>query len=214
MSAVHALQDAIKVDGKPGKFEVPNWDPASRKKVRDALLVLATTVPDANGLRHQGRGGSGAAPARGGVRLGRPAGEGDDLPERHPEKNDGKTIYRLTVKDVPVDGFWSVSVYNAEGYFETNAEAPTRSTTSRPRSGSDGAVTIQFGGCDGARSPTACRSRRAGTTPCACTSRGRRFSTAHGSSRSRRPDLGQPLLCDGWPRRCYQRPLQHGDRQI
>ena len=37
-----------------------------------------------------------------------------------PPKNDGKTIYRLTVKDVPVDGFWSVSVYNAEGYFEKN----------------------------------------------------------------------------------------------
>ena len=30
----------------PGKFEVPDWDPASQKKVRDALLVLATTMPD------------------------------------------------------------------------------------------------------------------------------------------------------------------------
>ena len=37
-----------------------------------------------------------------------------------PAKNDGKTVYRLTVKDVPVDGFWSISVYNAEGYFEKN----------------------------------------------------------------------------------------------
>ena len=46
---VHALQDAIKVEqpGGPGKFEVPNWDPASQKKVRDALLVLgATTLTD------------------------------------------------------------------------------------------------------------------------------------------------------------------------
>jgi hypothetical protein len=32
-----------------------------------------------------------------------------------PQQNDGKTIYRLTFRDVPVDGFWSVSVYNAEG---------------------------------------------------------------------------------------------------
>jgi hypothetical protein len=32
-----------------------------------------------------------------------------------PSKNDGTTIYKLNVKDVPVDGFWSITVYNAEG---------------------------------------------------------------------------------------------------
>ena len=37
-----------------------------------------------------------------------------------PAKNDGKTIYKLTVKNVPVDGFWSISLYNAEGYFQKN----------------------------------------------------------------------------------------------
>ena len=30
------------------------------------------------------------------------------------------TVHRLTVKDVPVDGFWSISVYNAKGFFEKN----------------------------------------------------------------------------------------------
>src|SRR5262249_39972640 len=39
---VRALQDEIKVSVKsPGKFEVPDWDEASQKQVRDALLVLA-----------------------------------------------------------------------------------------------------------------------------------------------------------------------------
>src|SRR5580700_2971503 len=34
---VHALQDAIKVSQKSsGKFDIPNWDPVSQKKVRDA----------------------------------------------------------------------------------------------------------------------------------------------------------------------------------
>jgi Protein of unknown function (DUF1214) len=42
------------------------------------------------------------------------------LPERDPSGNDGSGAYRLTVKDVPVDGFWSVSVYDAEGHFVTN----------------------------------------------------------------------------------------------
>jgi hypothetical protein len=38
-----------------------------------------------------------------------------------PARNDGKTIYRLTVPaNVPVDGFWSISVYNAQGYFQKN----------------------------------------------------------------------------------------------
>src|SRR5690348_4600904 len=41
---VHALQDAIRVEQeRPGRFEVPNWDPTSQKKMRDALLVLGST---------------------------------------------------------------------------------------------------------------------------------------------------------------------------
>ncbi len=44
---VHNLQDAIRVSQQsPGSFEVPNWDPASQNKVRDALMVLGATVPD------------------------------------------------------------------------------------------------------------------------------------------------------------------------
>ena len=47
---VHALQDAVEVEqpGGPGTFEIPNWDPVSHKKVRDALLVLYATLPDQN----------------------------------------------------------------------------------------------------------------------------------------------------------------------
>jgi hypothetical protein len=37
----------------PGKFEIPNWDAASQKKVRDALLVLASTMPDFSGERRE-----------------------------------------------------------------------------------------------------------------------------------------------------------------
>ena len=44
---VHALQDKLKASQKSaGKFEVPNWDQASQKKVRDAVLVLASTLTD------------------------------------------------------------------------------------------------------------------------------------------------------------------------
>jgi hypothetical protein len=49
---VVGLQDAIKVEqpGGPGKFEVPKWDQASQKMVRDALLMLASTLPDTKGM--------------------------------------------------------------------------------------------------------------------------------------------------------------------
>jgi hypothetical protein len=48
IAEVHKLQDAMEVEqpGGPGKFEVPQWDLASQKKVRDALLVLGSTMPD------------------------------------------------------------------------------------------------------------------------------------------------------------------------
>jgi hypothetical protein len=49
VSTVHELQDAIRSSqGSTGKFEIPNRDQASQKKVRDALLVLASTLPDTN----------------------------------------------------------------------------------------------------------------------------------------------------------------------
>jgi hypothetical protein len=44
---VHALQDAIKVEQKQqGTLELPEWDPVGQKKVREALLVLGSTMPD------------------------------------------------------------------------------------------------------------------------------------------------------------------------
>ena len=48
---------------------------------------------------------------------------------------------------VPVDGFWSISVYNEKGFFEKNdlASYSMNSLTAKP--GPDGSYTIQFGGC-------------------------------------------------------------------
>ena len=60
------------------------WDAASQKKVRDALLVLATTHARLQeGVRHQGRGRSRAPPDRHCRRLGRQSRQGRGLPQRH-----------------------------------------------------------------------------------------------------------------------------------
>ena len=86
---VHALQDAITVTqpGGQGRFEVPNWDQTSQKKVRDALLALAETLLDSRrtfGARDQ------VDPVRhliwNGVRLRWQSREGRPLSQRHPEQ--------------------------------------------------------------------------------------------------------------------------------
>jgi hypothetical protein len=146
---VHALQDAVKVEQKsPGTFEIPNWDQASHKKVRDALLML--TFGDSKGMF--GPRGQ-VDPVR--HRIGTASGFAG-LPEKDatyvnvtPTRNDGSVIYTLNVADVPVDGFWSVSVYNSQGYFEpNNYDAYTLNDLTAKRS-ANGSITIQFGGCDG-----------------------------------------------------------------
>jgi hypothetical protein len=151
LKKVHALQDAIKVSQKStGKFELPNWDPESQKKVRDALLVLQSTAPDFKGafgtkkevdpIRHL---------------LGTAAGWGGNADKDatylnfNPRGNDGATVFRLTVKDVPVEAFWSISIYNAEGYFEKNPYGAYSINNLTAKRSDDGSIVIQFGGCDG-----------------------------------------------------------------
>jgi hypothetical protein len=152
VETVHALQDAIKVSqpGGPGTFEIPHWDQASQKTTRDALLALATGLPDTKGMF--GPRGQ-VDPVR---RLIGSASAWGGNPEKDalylnvtPAKNDGTTVYRLDVKDVPVDGFWSISVYNAKGYFEPNAQNAYTLNNITAKKSADGSIAIQFGSCDG-----------------------------------------------------------------
>jgi hypothetical protein len=118
--------------------------------VHDALLTLGETISDSSrtfGTKDQ------VDPIRHLIRTARGWG---GLPERDafylgvtPAKNDGITTHRFNVKDVPVDGFWSVSVYNAEGYFEPNQFNAYSLNNSTATKSADGSVIIQFGGCDG-----------------------------------------------------------------
>jgi hypothetical protein len=148
---VHALQDAIGVEQKStGKFDVPNWDKESQKKVREALLTLAATISDTKRM-------FGSSDEVDPVRhlIGAATGWGGN-PERDalyltvtPARNDGTTIHRLTVKDVPVDGFWSITLYNKDGYIEPNPQKAYSLNSITAKRDADGSVTIQFGGCDG-----------------------------------------------------------------
>src|SRR5260370_6231011 len=116
---VHALQDEVGFSQKRlGTFEVPPWDETSLKKVQAALQQLGTTLSDTR--RMFGANERQVDPVKhliGSAMLwgGTPEKDTLYLPIT-PPRNDGNTIYRLTVKDIPVDAFWSPTVSNTEGY--------------------------------------------------------------------------------------------------
>src|SRR5689334_4558566 len=114
MKAAHALQDAVKVEqGAVGKFEVPRWEPTSQAKIRGALEILGSALGElgpAFGAKNE------VDPVR--HLISTAIGWGGNPVEAAvyqsvlPEANDGATVHKLTVRDVPVAGFWSISVYN------------------------------------------------------------------------------------------------------
>jgi hypothetical protein len=147
VAAVNALQDRLAVEAGSSKpFEVPDYDTASFDATRKALLELARglgsfdhafgTKDEVDPVRHL---------------LATAAGWGG-LPDREAsyvsvEPHTPVGEYTLTVRDVPVDGFWSISVYNADGYFEPNERDAYSVNNITASPNDDGSITVHFGGC-------------------------------------------------------------------
>lgn len=144
IAAVAALQDELGlsvVSAEP--FVSPAYDTQSLDATRTALLALAAglsgfdrtfgTRDEVDPVRHL----IGTAAGWGGLPSSEAAYVGVDAKVAPGD-------YELTLADVPVDAFWSVSVYNAEGYFEKNPYDLyiVNSVTAVPNP--DGSVTVRF----------------------------------------------------------------------
>jgi hypothetical protein len=149
---VHALQDAVTVDqpGGPGKIELPVWDKASQDKVRGALLVLNSTM---EGFKKGFGRKDQVDPVHHLIATAAGWGGNPDSEATYlsvtPAKNDGKTIYTLHIpSEVPVDGFWSISRYDAKGFFVPNTLGAYSVNNFTAVKNPDGSVEVQFGGCN------------------------------------------------------------------
>lgn len=56
--------------------------------------------------------------------------------------------YKIEVpKDVPVGAFWSISLYNKEGFFQKNDLGAYNVNSVTAKKNADGTTTVHFGGC-------------------------------------------------------------------
>jgi hypothetical protein len=139
------LQDGLLITASSKRpWPTGQYDEASYEATKKALLELAEGMHGSEGMF--GRKDR-VDPVR--FLIGSAAGFGG-LPEEeayYAIKGDSQPVgrYRLTVQDPPVDAFWSVSVYNKDGYFEENPcdSYSVNSVTATPNS--NGSITVTFG---------------------------------------------------------------------
>jgi hypothetical protein len=142
----NALQDQITTNAASARpYTHPNYDQVSYKATHKSLIELSRGVSGTGKM-------FGKKEEVGEVRhlLGTAFGFGG-LPEYEAyylniEPNLPVAAYQLTVKDVPVNAFWSISVYNKDGYFQKNKHNAYSMNNISGTPNKDGSFTIHFGG--------------------------------------------------------------------
>ena len=148
IKACNAAQDAIQVEGGgSGPLDIPEWNIEQMMIIRDALNTIAKLGIDnlgALGTREETQPIKHlifAAVAWGGMPNKNTIGDLGSV-----KKNDGTPHVLNVPKDVPVRAFWSVIVYDANGFIPENdlGVYSYNNVTAKPNP--DGSITIHFGG--------------------------------------------------------------------
>lgn len=145
VARVNELQDQLGLSlNSSTPFEPPAYDEASLIATRTPLLTLAAGLPD---FRRAFGPADVVDPRR---HLVATAAGWGGLPETeahyinvYPHLPVGE--YRLHLVDVPVDAFWSISLYNAYGYFEPNELGVNNINSVTVTPEADGSVIVHFG---------------------------------------------------------------------
>ena len=147
LAAVHAIQDGFGLTATSAEpFVMPDYDEPSFTATRETLLKRALAeLPTA-----QGAFGAKEEVDPTAHLLGTAAGWGG-LPEREafyvvkdPHLPVGS--YQAVLADVPVDAFWSVTVYNRDGFLEPNAIGRYSINSVTGARNDDGSITVRLGG--------------------------------------------------------------------
>ena len=148
MKEAYQLQDAVSFEQADiGKFEIPDWNKEEVEQMRETVNMVAATATDSSKMFGKKEELDpvywllGAALGWGGL----PA-EAATYANAVPKMNDGKTPYTLTVTDVPVYGFWSVTLYDDKGYMPVNEYNAYSFNNVTAKKAKDGSITIHFGG--------------------------------------------------------------------
>lgn len=147
----NAIQDKMKIEAASAKpWVMPNYDMDSYKATYEPLLELSKGVGGADKMFGKKED---VEPMR--FVIGSAFGWGG-LPEEEayyinvsPNLPVGE--YQINAKDVPVDAFWSVSVYNKDGYFEENDLGVYNVNNISGEPNEDGSFTVNLGGCEDKR---------------------------------------------------------------
>ena len=149
VAAVNSIQDKMAIEAASSEpFILPNYDEDSFEAMLSAVLKLSPFTPNSfqmfgakenvDAVRHLlgTAGGFGGLPESEAFYLNVDPG----LP---PAK------YKVEAPaDVPVDAFWSISLYNARGFFEPNDRNAYNVNSVTGTRNADGSTTVHLGGCE------------------------------------------------------------------